>query len=69
VFGRIFKFLDGAGGGSDGAPADSVFSGDDDAAANVLCVGDDFSEQIGLRFGIVGVEHCGAYARREFFSF
>ena len=69
MLGRVFEFLDGACGSADGAPADAVLSGDDDAAANVFGVGENIGEKIGLRLGVIGVKHGGADSRREFFLF
>src|SRR5689334_22075423 len=34
----VFKFLYGACSGADGSPANTVFPGDDNAAADVFCV-------------------------------
>ncbi len=40
----VFEALDDAGGGADGAPADSVVAGDDEAAVEGFCAGEDFGE-------------------------
>ena len=56
----VFEALDDAGGGADGAPADAVIGGDDEAGVDGFCAGKNFGEDVGLRFGVVGVEHGGA---------
>ena len=56
----VFQALDDAGGGADGAPADAVIGGDDEAGVDGFGAGDDFGEDVGLGFGVVGVEHGGA---------
>ncbi len=58
----FFEALDDASGGANGAPADAIIAGYDKASVQGFCVGENFGEEIGLRVGVVGVEHRGADA-------
>src|SRR5579871_2895681 len=69
VFCGVFELFNGSCGRPNGAPTDAVVSSDDNAAANMFGIGDDFCKKVGLGFRIVCVEHGGTDARHELLLF